>query len=65
MMMARLWSGLMAQNSYGISSATSVVSWPSIQFIIETESDSVVPFLDVLVIRKGMAMATKVYGNPT
>jgi hypothetical protein len=28
------------------------------------ESDSAVPFLDVLIIRKGMALATNVVENP-
>jgi hypothetical protein len=37
----------------------------SIQFTMEIESDSVIPFMDVLVIRKGTAWATKVYRKPT
>jgi hypothetical protein len=32
---------------------------PLIRFIIETESDSAIPFLDVLVIRKVTTLATK------
>jgi hypothetical protein len=32
---------------------------------METESDGTIPFLDVLVIRKGWALTTKVYGKPT
>jgi hypothetical protein len=34
---------------------------PSIQFTMETESDTVIPFMDVLVIRKETTMATKVH----
>jgi hypothetical protein len=37
----------------------------SIQFTVEIESDSVIPFLDVLVIRKEMTLATKVYRKST
>jgi hypothetical protein len=37
----------------------------SIQFTMETESESVIPFQDILVIRRGMTMATKVYQKPT
>jgi hypothetical protein len=37
----------------------------SIHFTMETESDSVIPFLDVLVIRKGMTLAIRVYKKPT
>jgi hypothetical protein len=33
----------------------------SSQFTMETESDSVIPFLDVLVIRKETTLATKVH----
>jgi hypothetical protein len=32
---------------------------------METESDGTIPFLDVLVIRKGSALTTKVYIKPT
>jgi hypothetical protein len=32
---------------------------------METESDSAIPFLDVLVIRKETTLATKVYRKPT
>jgi hypothetical protein len=38
---------------------------PSIQFTMEIESDSAILFLDVLVIRKGTTLATKVYRKPT
>jgi hypothetical protein len=38
---------------------------PSIQFTVEIYSDSVIPFLDVLVIRKGVTLPTKVYRKPT
>jgi hypothetical protein len=38
---------------------------PSIQFTMEIESNSAIPFMDALVIRKGMALATKVYRKPT
>jgi hypothetical protein len=31
---------------------------------METESDGKIPFLDVLVIRKGSALTTKVYRKP-
>jgi hypothetical protein len=34
---------------------------PSIQFTMETESDSAIPFLDVLVIRKETTLATKIH----
>jgi hypothetical protein len=32
---------------------------------MEIESDSAIPFLDVLVIKKGTTLATKVYRKPT
>jgi hypothetical protein len=32
---------------------------------MEIDSDSAIPFLDVLVIRKGMTLVTKVYRKPT
>jgi hypothetical protein len=35
----------------------------SIQFTMETESDGMIPFLDVLFIRRGLALTTKVYNN--
>jgi hypothetical protein len=35
-----------------------------IQFTVEIDSNSVIPFLDVLVIRKEMTLATKVYRKP-
>jgi hypothetical protein len=38
---------------------------PSIQFNVEIQPDSVIPFLDVLIIRKGTTLAIKVYGKPT
>jgi hypothetical protein len=38
---------------------------PAIQFTMETESDNTILFLDVLVIRKETALATKVYRKPT
>jgi hypothetical protein len=38
---------------------------PSYQFTMEIVSDSAVPFLDVLLIRKQTTMATKVYRIPT
>jgi hypothetical protein len=38
---------------------------PSIQFPMEIESESAIPFLYVLVIRKGTTMAIKVYRKPT
>jgi hypothetical protein len=38
---------------------------PSIQFTMEIQSDSAIPVLDVLVIRKGITLATKVYRKPT
>jgi hypothetical protein len=34
---------------------------PAIQFTMETESDGVISFLDVLVIWKEMTLTTKVY----
>jgi hypothetical protein len=37
----------------------------SIQFTMEIESDSTIAFFDVLVIRKGMTLSTKVYRKPT
>jgi hypothetical protein len=37
---------------------------PTIQFTVETESDGAIPFLDVLVIRREMILATKVYRKP-
>jgi hypothetical protein len=37
----------------------------SIQFTIEIESDSVIPFLDLLVIREEVTFATKAYRKPT
>jgi hypothetical protein len=47
----------MVQSGYRISSA--------IQFTMEIESDSAIAFLDVLVLRKEMSLATKVYRKPT
>jgi hypothetical protein len=38
---------------------------PSIQYAIETESDSAICFLDDLAVRKGTTLVTKVYGKPT
>jgi hypothetical protein len=38
---------------------------PSIQFTMDIVSDSVIPFLDVLVIRKEMTVATRFYRKPT
>jgi hypothetical protein len=38
---------------------------PSFQFNMEIDSDSAIPFLDVLVIRKETTLATKVYRKPT
>jgi hypothetical protein len=38
---------------------------PAIKFAMEIESDSAIPFLDVLVIRKETTLATKVYRKPT
>jgi hypothetical protein len=38
---------------------------PSIQFTMEIESDSSIPFLNVLVIRKDETLATKIYRKPT
>jgi hypothetical protein len=32
---------------------------------METESDGTIPLLDVLVIRRGPALTTKVYRKPT
>jgi hypothetical protein len=64
-LMTHLWSGLMIQSSYRISSATSTVLRPSIQFTMEIESNSAIPFLAVLVIRKEITLATKVYRKPT
>jgi hypothetical protein len=37
---------------------------PSTQFTMEVESDSTIPFLDVLVVRKETSLATKVYKKP-
>jgi hypothetical protein len=37
----------------------------SILFTMEIESGSAIPFLDVLVIRKAISLATKVYREPT
>jgi hypothetical protein len=51
----RLWDFLSHLNSLR----------PSIQFTMEVESDSVIAFLDVLVIRKETTLATKVYRKPT
>jgi hypothetical protein len=38
---------------------------PTIKFTKETESDSVIPFLNILVIGKEATLTTKVYRNPT
>jgi hypothetical protein len=41
------------------------ISRPPIYFMIEIESDSAVHFIDILVIRKEMTLATKLYRKPT
>jgi hypothetical protein len=46
------------------SSTTSIVWRPFTQFTREIESDSIISFLDVLVTRKGSALATEVYRKP-
>jgi hypothetical protein len=38
---------------------------PTIQFTVEMESGSAIPFLDVLIIRKEMTVTTKAYRKPT
>jgi hypothetical protein len=38
---------------------------PSNQFTVETQSDSAIPFLEVLFIRKGTTLFTKVYRKAT
>jgi hypothetical protein len=38
---------------------------PSIQFVIEIESENAIAFLDVLVIREEATLTTKVYRKPT
>jgi hypothetical protein len=43
-----------------IPSAGPLLCWP-----VMNESDSMVPFLDILVIRKGLALTIKVYRKPT
>jgi hypothetical protein len=35
----------------------------STQFSVEVELDCMIPFMDILVIGKGIALATKVYRN--
>ena len=37
---------------------------PSIQFTMEIKSDGAVPFLDVLVVKNGKTLTTKVYKKP-
>jgi hypothetical protein len=39
--------------------------WHSIQFTKKIWSESVIPFLEVLVVRKEMTLANKVYRKPT
>jgi hypothetical protein len=64
-LMTQLWSGRMAQSGCRISSATSIVQRPSIQFTMEIESDSAIHFLDVLFSMKGTTLATKICRKPT
>jgi signal transduction protein with GAF and PtsI domain len=58
--MTHLWSGLVVQSGYRISSATTISLKPSIQFAMERESDSVIAFLGVPVIREKTTLVTKV-----
>jgi hypothetical protein len=64
MLMTYLLPGLTAQS--GLQNFLSHLNslMPSIQFTMEIESDSAIPFLDVLVIKKGITLAIKVYKKP-
>jgi hypothetical protein len=64
MLMTHLWSGPWPR------AVTEFLNHPnslmaSIRFTTEIESDSAIPFLDGLVIRKGTTLATKVCRKPT
>jgi hypothetical protein len=61
MHMTYLWSGAMVQIGYRISSTTSKSIRTSAQLTMEIEWDSMYPFLDVLVICIGLALAIRVY----
>jgi hypothetical protein len=54
MLMINLWSALSHFNRFR----------HSIQFTMEIVSNSAIPFLDVLIVRKETTLATKVYGKP-
>jgi hypothetical protein len=63
-LMTHLWSGLMAQSSYRISSATSIVSGlPSNS--LWKQSQPAQFFLWAFWSSKGMTLASKVYRKPT
>jgi hypothetical protein len=49
--------------SYMISSITSMLSRPVIQFTMEIQSDNKTSFLNILVNRTGLALTTTVYRN--
>jgi hypothetical protein len=53
----------MAQSSYRTSCRLNSLR-PTIQFAMEVESDSGIPFLQVLVIRKETTLITEVYREP-
>jgi hypothetical protein len=63
--MTNIWYDLMAQSGSGISSATAKLLRPSKEFTVDTESQTEIPSLGVIIIRKWMTLATNVYRKPT
>jgi hypothetical protein len=55
----------MVETTQVISTTTSTVLRSYNQFTTETDSESRAPFLDVLVIKKGLIFTFKVYRKPT
>jgi hypothetical protein len=62
--MANIWYDFMAQIGSRISSATAKLLRPSKQFTVDTDSQTAIHSLDVIIIRKWMTLATNAYKKP-